>query len=84
MSIEDAIGTELDRDLAALRAALARHPFPARQDDVLALLVARRAPSRLLWRAASTDRARWYRSADEVCDDIAGSTNVGMPPPPGR
>ena len=84
MSIEDAIGTELDRDLAALRAALARHPFPARQDDVLALLVARHAPSRLLWRAASMDRARWYRSADEICDEIAASTTVGMPPPPGR
>jgi hypothetical protein len=84
MSIEGAIGTELDRDLSALRTALARHPFPTRRDDVLALLVARHEPSRLLWRAASLDRARWYRSADEVCDEIARSTTVGMPPPPGR
>ena len=84
MSINDAVSTELEHDLAELRAALARHPFPTNQDDVLALLVARHEPSRLLWRAAALDRSRSYASADEVCDEITGATNSGMPPPPGR
>jgi hypothetical protein len=84
MSIDDAIGTDLDRDLAQLREALARHPFPTRQDDILALLVARHERSRLLWRTASLDRWRDYWSADEVCDQIARSGDTGMPPPPGR
>ncbi len=84
MTIDDVISTDLDRDLARLREVLARHHFPTRQDDVLALLVSRHEPSRLLWRAAALDRAQVYRSADEVCDEIARSTDVGMPPPPGR
>jgi hypothetical protein len=84
MSIDDAIGTDLDRDLARLREVLARHHFPTRQDDVLALLVSRHEPSRLLWRAGVLDRAQVYGSADEVCDEIARSTDVRMPPPPGR
>jgi len=84
VSINYAVSTELEHDLAELRAALARHPFPTSQDDVLALLVARHEPSRLLWRAASLDRSRSYVSADEVCDEIAGATDSGMPPPPGR
>lgn len=85
MSI-DAVRTDLDTDLGELRAVLARHPFPASQDDILALLVARHEPSRLLWRAAVLDRARTYVSADEVCEEIARSTGSGsgMPPPPGR
>ena len=85
MSIDDAVGTDLDADLAALRAVLARHPFPTRQDDVLALLVARRESSRLLWRAAALHRTRSYASAAEVCDEIArAATTTRMPPPPGR
>ena len=86
MSIDDRVGRGLglEADLAELRAVLARHPFPTSQDDILALLVARHEPSRLLWRAAALDRTRSYSSADEVCDDIAGATNTGMPPPPGR
>lgn len=83
-TIDHVIGTDLDRDLAQLRGVLARHHFPTRQDDILALLVARHEPSRLLWRAAALDRSRDYRSADEVCDEIARSTGGGMPPPPGR
>ena len=51
-TIDDVISTDLDRDLARLREVLARHHFPTRQDDVLALLVSRHEPSRLLWRAA--------------------------------
>jgi hypothetical protein len=84
MRIDDATSTDLDRDLADLRVVLARHPFPTRQEDVLALLSGRQEPSRLLWRAASLDRARWYRSADEVCEGIAAATTRRMPPPPGR
>jgi hypothetical protein len=84
MSIDHHVHGGLDTDLRDLRAALARHPFPATQDDVLALLVARHEPSRLLWRAAALDRTRSYLSVDEVCDEIARSSGLGMPPPPGR
>ena len=84
MSIDDAVRTDLDTDLSRLRALLARHSFPASQDDILALLVARHQPSRLLWRAAALDRTRVYSSLDEVCDDIARSRDPRMPPPPGR
>ena len=83
MSI-DAIGTDLDIDLGELRTALARQQFPATQDDILALLVARHEPSRLLWRAAALDRSRTYDSLDAVCDEIARSAGSRMPPPPGR
>lgn len=84
MSIDHHVHGGLDTDLADLRAALARHPFPATQDDILALLVARHEPSRLLWRAAALERTRRYHSVDEVCRDIAGSSGQRMPPPPGR
>ncbi len=63
---------------------LARHPFPASQDDILAHLVSRQERARLLWRAAALDRSRTYGSIDEVCDEIARFTDAGMPPPPGR
>lgn len=84
MSIDDAIGTDLDRDLARLRKVLARHPFPTGRDEVLARLAARHESSRLLWRVAALDRAHQYFSADEVCDEIARPRDAGMPPPPGR
>jgi len=84
MSIEEGVDIGLDTDLADLRAALARHPFPTSQDDILALLVVRREPSRLLWRAAALSRSRDYQSADEVCEEIALAAGPGMPPPPGR
>jgi hypothetical protein len=84
MTIDDIISTDLDRDLARLREVLARHPFPTRRDDVLALLAARHESSRLLWRVAALHRARQYFSADEVCGEIARPRDAGMPPPPGR
>ena len=84
MSIDSHIGGGLDTDLARLRAVLARHSFPTSQDDILALLVARHEPSRLLWRAAALTRSRAYHSVDEVCTEIARSARSGMPPPPGR
>lgn len=84
MSIDNTTGTDLDADLAELRVRLARLPFPATQDDTLALLVARQAPSRLLWRVAALSRTRTYRSLDEVCAAITGFAGGRMPPPPGR
>jgi hypothetical protein len=84
MSIDEGVHTGLDGDLADLRAVLAGHPFPTSQDDILALLVARHEPSRLLWRAAALSRARDYLSADEVCEEITLASGPGMPPPPGR
>ena len=84
MSIDSHVGGDLDMDLANLRAVLARHSFPTSQDDILALLVARHEPSRLLWLAAALTRSRAYQSADEVCAEIVRSASRGMPPPPGR
>ncbi len=84
MSIDDTIRTDLDTDLAQLRAALARQPWPADQDDILARLVARHERARLLWRAAALEHGRAYRSADEVCEELAHVADAGMPPPPGR
>ena len=84
MSIDNTVDSGLEEDLAELRAVLARHTFPTSQDDILALLVARHEPSRLLWRAAVLSRTRTYCTADEVCGEIARSSDPGMPPPPGR
>jgi hypothetical protein len=84
VTIQQKTSSSLERDLDDLRAALGRLPFPALQDDVIAALVARRAPSRLLWRSGSLSRTRLYRSVDEICADIARPRGVGHPPPPGR
>lgn len=84
MSIDNSTATGLDADLAELRVRLVRLPFPATQDDTLALLVAGRAPSRLLWRVAALSRTRSYRSLDEVCAAITGFAGGRLPPPPGR
>jgi len=84
MSIDDTVGTSLLDDLSELRAVLAHHRFPTSQDAMLALLVARHEPARMLWRLAALSRTREYHSVDEVCDEIERSGRVGMPPPPGR
>ncbi|WP_392543853.1 hypothetical protein [Oryzobacter telluris] len=60
----------LERDLADLRVALATHPFPTHQDDLLAHLVRRREPIRLACRVSGLSRTRSYTSLDEVCDAI--------------
>jgi hypothetical protein len=83
MSIDHTSQGGLDTDLAELRRVLARLPFPARQDDVLAALVRRRSPSRLLWRAGSLSPTRRYHSIDEVCAEVAQPSDGGSPPPPG-
>ena len=84
MTTQQTTSSSLDRDLEDLRAALGRLPFPVLQDDVIAALVARRAPSRLLWRSGSLSRTRLYHSVDEICADISRPRGVGHPPPPGR
>ena len=71
MTINETATSRRERDLEALRAALRGLPFPARQDDVLAALVAGRSPSRLLWRAGCLSRERLYLSVDEVCAELA-------------
>ena len=84
MSVDNTLGAGLLEDLAELRAVLAHHRFPTTQDAILALLVARHEPSRMLWRVAALTRTREYHSVDQVCDEIERSGRDGMPPPPGR
>ena len=84
MTIENMTGTALEADLTEIRAALARTPFPAQPDDVLASLVRGRAPSRLLWRVGGLPRTQRYHCLDDLCDDVAAGPGSGAPPPPGR
>ena len=84
MTIEQTRPSALERDVEDLRGALARLPFPALQDEVIAALVSRRAPSRLLWRVGSLSRTRLYRSLDEVLAELLSPRGHGTPPPPGR
>lgn len=71
MTINGTTTSRRDHDLTDLRAALHGLPFPARQDDILAALVVRRSPSRLLWRAGCLTRERLYYSVDQVCAELA-------------
>lgn len=84
MAMDPTVDVGLEADVIGLRTALARLGFPAQQDDVLAVLVQRRASSRLLWRVGVLPRTRRYSSLDEICDDVAGASRPGAPPPPGR
>jgi hypothetical protein len=68
--LRDDLRAGLEADLTALRGALAGHPFPTHQDDLLAHLVGRREPVRLAGRVASLSRTRSYASVDEVCDEV--------------
>ena len=77
-------GTGLESDLTQLRESLAQVPFPAQPDDVLAALVRRRAPSRLLWHVGAQPRTRRYHSLDDLCRHVARGSGPGAPPPPGR
>jgi hypothetical protein len=70
MTIHESAASRREHDLDDLRAALHGLTFPARQDDILAALVVRRAPSRLLWRAGCLSRERLYLSIREVCADL--------------
>jgi hypothetical protein len=73
--------SSLESDLAELRAALARLPLPALADDVLAALVARHAPMRLLWRVGNLCRSHLYTSLDEICSDVVRPRPAGTSAP---
>jgi len=68
---DDAQGPDLAEDLAALRAALVTHPFPARQDDLIAACLGRQAPVRLCSRLSTLSHSTLYASIDEVLDEVA-------------
>jgi|GEM_PF-4152025 len=84
MSMFRAVGTGLESDLKQIRESLGQVRFPAQPDDVLAALVRRRAPSRLLWRVGGLPRTRRYHCLDALCTDVARRPGPGAPPPPGR
>jgi hypothetical protein len=75
-------GTGLESDLTQLRESLGQVRFPAQPDDVLAALVRRRAPSRLLWHVGALPRTRRYHSLDDLFSHIALGSGPGAPPPP--
>ena len=77
-------GTCLETDLTQLRESLGQVRFPAQPDDVLAALLRRRAPSRLLWHVGALPRTRHYHSLDDLCDHVALGSGPGAPPAPGR
>ncbi|QIM22277.1 hypothetical protein G7075_15910 [Phycicoccus sp. HDW14] len=64
----------LAADLQQLRGVLAVHPFPARQDDLIAACLVAGAPARLCCRLARLDRTHDYASLDEVCADVVATT----------
>ena len=70
MTIYGTAASRREHDLEDLRAALNGLLFPARQDDILAALVAGRSPSRVLWRAGHLSPERPYLSIDEVCAEL--------------
>jgi len=78
------VGTGLETDLTQIRESLGHMSFPAQSDDVLAALVRRRAPSRLLWHVGALPRTQRYHSLDDLCDQVALGSGTGAPPPPGR
>jgi hypothetical protein len=84
MNMDRTVRTGLEADVAQIRGELCRLRFPAQPDDVLATLVRRRAPSRLLWRVGVLPRTRRYDSLDDLCDDFPLGSTAGAPPPPGR
>ncbi len=61
----------LEQDLADLRAALGEHPFPARQDDLIAACLCRHTPVRLCSRLATLSHTTLYATLDQVLDDVA-------------
>lgn len=84
MSIHTTLGAGLEADLTQIREALVQMRFPAQSDDVLAALVRRRAPSRLLWRVGALPRTQSFHSLDDLCHHVAVGSGAGTPPPPGR
>lgn len=67
----------LERDLDDLRRAFADHPFPTRQDDLIAACLGRHEPTRLACRLSRISRTREYQDIDEVLADVAaGATSA--------
>ncbi|HEY7721623.1 MAG TPA: DUF2795 domain-containing protein [Pedococcus sp.] len=56
---------------AELATLLRPHVFPANQDELLAALIRRGAPSELLWRLTCLPRTRRFTSVEEVCGFVA-------------
>ncbi len=67
----------LAADLAELRAALADHPFPTHQDDLIAACLVRNQPARLCCRLSRLSRTHSYASLDEVCADVEAAALAG-------
>lgn len=80
MSLHRTVGTGLEADLTHIRESLGHMRFPAQLDDVLAALMRRRVPSRLLWRVGRLPRTRRYRSLDDLCTDVALGSGPGASP----
>jgi hypothetical protein len=68
-------------DLTDLRRALAPVAFPAPRDDLLAVLIGRRAPLRLLNRVGTLGPDHLYLSLDEVCADVLRRARPPAPRP---
>jgi hypothetical protein len=56
---------------AELASRLRPHLFPANQDELLAALIRRGAPSELLWRLTCLPRTRRFTSVEELCGFVA-------------
>jgi hypothetical protein len=69
----------LGTDLRDLRAALAAHPFPARQDDLIAACLGQGAPARLCCRLATLDHDTEYADVDEVLCAVAARAEASSP-----
>lgn len=68
---DEPMDPELAEDLAALRDALSSHPFPTRQDDLIAGCLGRQTPVRLCSRLSTLPHTTLYATVDEVLDDVA-------------
>ncbi len=66
----------LERDLDDLRRAFADHPFPTRQDDLIAACLGRHEPTRLACRLSRISRTREYTCLDEVLADVAAASSA--------
>ena len=72
------VGQRVERavELATL---LPEECFPARQDQLLATLVRRRAPTWALWRLCLLQPGRVYRSRTELQDALGRPTDGTVP-----
>ncbi len=68
---DEPLDADLAEDLAALRDALSSHPFPTRQDDLIAACLGRQTPVRLCSRLSTLSHTTLYATVDEVLDDVA-------------